>query len=153
MLATFSCKVSSYVLLFLPVVLLQNWVLPSKIRYFLKIGLCPTCSNTTTLSFDDVVSSLLLEDMRWKNMEGQSTDALFVRGQSHERDRFKSLNGRSKYKGRSKSIGNFVKVCWICGKQGHFKKKCRSKSVERVKGCAGAPSTEENTSKEEGGDM
>jgi hypothetical protein len=28
-------------------------------------------SNTTTLSFDDVVSSLLLEEMRLKNMEGQ----------------------------------------------------------------------------------
>jgi hypothetical protein len=27
-------------------------------------------SNTTTLSFDDVVSSLLLEEMRWKSMEG-----------------------------------------------------------------------------------
>jgi hypothetical protein len=26
-------------------------------------------SNTTTLSFDDVVSSLLLEEMGWKNME------------------------------------------------------------------------------------
>ena len=37
-------------------------------------------SNTTTLSFDDVVSSLLSEDMRRKNMEGQSADALFSRG-------------------------------------------------------------------------
>jgi hypothetical protein len=27
-------------------------------------------SNTNTLKFDDVVSSLLLEDMRWKTMEG-----------------------------------------------------------------------------------
>jgi hypothetical protein len=39
-------------------------------------------SNTTNLSFDDVVSSLLSEEMRWKNMEGQSTDALFARGHS-----------------------------------------------------------------------
>jgi transcription elongation factor GreA-like protein len=37
-------------------------------------------SNTTTLSFDDVVSSLFSEKMRWKNMEGQSEDALFTRG-------------------------------------------------------------------------
>jgi hypothetical protein len=36
-------------------------------------------SNETTLSFDDVVSSLLSEEMRWKNMEIQSTYALFVR--------------------------------------------------------------------------
>jgi hypothetical protein len=33
--------------------------------------------NTTTLSFDDVVSSFLLEEMRWNNIEGQSIDALF----------------------------------------------------------------------------
>jgi hypothetical protein len=36
--------------------------------------------NTTTLSFNDVVSSLLSEEMRWKNMEGHSTNALFARG-------------------------------------------------------------------------
>ena len=37
-------------------------------------------SNTTTLSFDDVVSSLLLEEMRQNNMEGHNTYALFARG-------------------------------------------------------------------------
>jgi hypothetical protein len=46
-------------------------------------------SDTTTLSFDDVVSSLLSEEMRWKNMEGQSTDALFARGCSQKRNRSK----------------------------------------------------------------
>jgi hypothetical protein len=110
-------------------------------------------SNTTTLSFDDVVSSLLSEEMRWKNMEGQSTYALFARGCSQDRNRSKSSSGRSKSKGRSKSPGKFVKVCWRCGKEGHFKKQCRSKSIEKVKGSEGAPSTEENTSKEEGGDV
>jgi hypothetical protein len=38
--------------------------------------------NTTTLKFDEVVSSLLSEEMRRKNMEGQSTYALFARGHS-----------------------------------------------------------------------
>jgi hypothetical protein len=65
-------------------------------------------SNTTTLSFDDVVSSLLSEEMRWKNMEGQSTDALFARGCSQDRNRSKSSSGRSKSKGRSKSPGKFM---------------------------------------------
>jgi hypothetical protein len=37
-------------------------------------------SNTTNLCFDYVVSSLLLEEIRQNKMEGQSTDALFVRG-------------------------------------------------------------------------
>jgi hypothetical protein len=34
-------------------------------------------SNTISLNFNEVVSSLLSEEMRPKNMEGQSTDALF----------------------------------------------------------------------------
>jgi hypothetical protein len=76
-------------------------------------------SNKTTLKFDEVVSSLFSEEMRWKNMEGQSTDTLFVRGHSLERNRSKFSSGRSKSKGRSKSPGKFVKVCWRCGKEGH----------------------------------
>jgi hypothetical protein len=86
-------------------------------------------------------SSLLSEERRWKNMEGQSIDALFARGHSQERNRPKSSSGRFKSKGKSKSPRQFVKVCWRCGKEGHFKKQCRSKSVERVKGFEGAPST------------
>jgi len=35
-------------------------------------------SNTTTLNFDDIVSALLSEEMRRRNMEGQNGDALFV---------------------------------------------------------------------------
>jgi hypothetical protein len=72
-------------------------------------------SNETTLNFDEVVSSLLPEEMRRKNMEGQSIDTLFSRGHSQERNRSKFSSGRS----------NFVKVCWRCGKQGNYKNKCR----------------------------
>jgi hypothetical protein len=68
-------------------------------------------NNATTLSFNDVVSSLLSEEIRWKNMEGQSTDVLFARGHSHERNRSKSSSGRSKYRGRFKSHGKLVNVC------------------------------------------
>ena len=39
-------------------------------------------SNTTSLKFEEVVSSLLSEEMRRKNMEGHSIDALFARGHS-----------------------------------------------------------------------
>jgi hypothetical protein len=104
-------------------------------------------SNTTTLSFDDGVSSLLLEEMKKKNMEGKGKAALFARGRSQERNRSNSSSGISK------SPRKFIKVCWRCGKEGHYNKKCRSKTVERGKGSKDAPSTEEKTSKEEGGDV
>jgi hypothetical protein len=109
-------------------------------------------SNTTTSNFDEVVKSLLSKEMRRKNMEGQSTYTLFARGRSQERNRSKFLSGRSKSKGRYKSPRKFVKVCWRCGKEGHYKKQCRSK-VQKNKGSKESPSIEENTSKEEGGDV
>jgi hypothetical protein len=109
-------------------------------------------SNTIALNFYEVVSSLFSEEMRQKNMEGKRTDTLFARGRSQERNRSNFSSGRSKSKGRSKSLGNFVKVCWRCGKEWHYKKQCRSK-VEKKKGYEESLSTEENTSKEEGGDV
>jgi hypothetical protein len=73
-------------------------------------------SNTTTLKFGEVVSSLFSEEMRRKNMKGRSTDTLFARGCSQEINRSKFSSGRSKSKGRCKSLGKFVKVCLRCGK-------------------------------------
>ena len=35
-------------------------------------------SNTTTLNFDDIVSALLSEEMRWRNMEDQNGDSLSI---------------------------------------------------------------------------
>jgi hypothetical protein len=61
-------------------------------------------SNATTLSFDDVVSFLLSEDMRPKNMEGQSTYAILAREHSQERNISKSSSGRSKSRGIYKSL-------------------------------------------------
>jgi hypothetical protein len=107
--------------------LLDSWE-----SLFVSIG-----SNTTTLIFDDVVSSLLLEEMGWNNMEGQSTDALFAMGCCRERNISYSSSGISK------SPGKVVKICWRCGKEGKFKKKCRFKSIERVNGSEGAPYIEE----------
>ena len=60
-------------------------------------------SNTTSLKFYEVVSSLLSEEMRRKNMEGQSIDALFVRGCSQEINRYNYSSGRFNSKGISKS--------------------------------------------------
>ena len=41
--------------------------------------------------------------------------------------------------------------CWKCGKPGHFKRNCRSKSIERGKGPEDTSSTEKKSSSEEGG--
>ena len=62
-------------------------------------------SNTTTLNFDDIVSALLSEEMRWRNMEGQNGDTLYVRGRSQNRNKNKVSSGRFK------SPRKFVKVC------------------------------------------
>jgi hypothetical protein len=73
-------------------------------------------SNIIALKYDEMVSSLFLEEMRQKNMEGQSTYALYERGSSQERNRSKSSSGRYKSKGISKSPRKFAKVCWRCEK-------------------------------------
>jgi len=67
-------------------------------------------SNAIALQFDEIVSSLLTEEMRRKNMERQNGDALSVRRRFHNRNKNKSLSGRSKSRGKSKSLGKPVKV-------------------------------------------
>jgi hypothetical protein len=69
------------------------------------------------MKFDEVVSSLFSKEMIWKNMEGQSIDTLFARGNSQERNRYKFSSGISKSKVRSKYLGKFVNLCWRCGKE------------------------------------
>ena len=44
-------------------------------------------------------------------------------------------------------------MCWKCGKEGHYKKDSRSKAPEKGKGSDDAPSTEEKTTSDEGGDV
>jgi hypothetical protein len=88
----------------------------------------------SALKYEDVVSSLLSEEMRQKSMDSHSTYALFVRGHPKDRDTNKSSGGGSKSKGRSKSLGKSLRKCWKCGKVGHYKKYCRSKKVDKAKG-------------------
>ena len=91
--------------------------------------------------------------MRRKYIENHSTNALSVR-LGHTKERGKSTRGRSKSRGRFKSPGDPLKrLCWKCDKPSHFKKKCRSKSVERGKGLEDTSSTEKKSSTKEGGDV
>ena len=50
-------------------------------------------SNNTTLKLEYVVVEFLLEEMRWKNMEGSNPKALSVRGQSIIQKKGKLLVG------------------------------------------------------------
>jgi hypothetical protein len=65
----------------------------------------------STLKYEDVVASLLSEEMRQKRMDGHSTDALFVRGHTQDRNPGNPLGWRSKYTGRSKSPGKSLRKC------------------------------------------
>jgi hypothetical protein len=107
----------------------------------------------STLKYEDVVASLLSEEMRQKSMDSQSTDDLFVRGPTQDKNPGKSSGGRSKSKGRSKSLGKSLRKCWKCDKTWHYKKDCKSKKVDKPKGSNNTSSTEAKTSTEEGGDV
>jgi hypothetical protein len=86
-------------------------------------------------------------------MVGHSTNALFVRGCTQDRNPGKSLGGRPKSIGRSKSPGKSLRKCWKCGKTGHYKKYCKSKKVEKPKGSDSTSSTEAKNSTKKGGDV
>jgi hypothetical protein len=87
-------------------------------------------SNSTTLALEDMVASLLSEEMRRKNMKGSTKYALVVRGRSVERDKCKFSGRKSKSKGRSKSLVQSMRRCWKCGKTMNYKREYNSKAME-----------------------
>ena len=86
-------------------------------------------------------------------MENHRTDYLSAR-LDHTKLRGKSIGGRSKSRGRSKSPRYYLKkLCWKFGKPGHFKKNCKSKRVEKGKGLEHTSSIDNKSSIEDGRDV
>jgi len=83
-------------------------------------------SVSSTLKFDDVFSSILIDEMRQKISNETSGNALTIETMGRKMERGKSPRYRSKSrKGRSKSRSGIV--CWKCGKKGHLNKYCKSR--------------------------
>jgi len=63
------------------------------------------------------------------------------------------LTGRYKSRGRYKSPGKLIKVCWKCGKEGNYKNNYRYKAPEKGNGFGDAPFAEVKTTSDEDGDV
>jgi hypothetical protein len=109
--------------------------------------------NSTTLALEDMVASLLSEEMRRKNIEGSTKDALVVRVQPVDRDKGKFSSRNYKSKGRSKSLVQSTRRCWKCGKVGHYKRDCNSKEMEVSTGSDEKHSNERKMTTDKGHDV
>jgi len=90
-------------------------------------------SITTTFKMEDVVASLVLEEMRRKSFE-MAKEALVVQGRLKERGKKKDKKSKSKLEGRSKSPGKKSKVkCWNYGQTGHIQKDCKEEKKKKKK--------------------
>jgi hypothetical protein len=91
--------------------------------------------------------------MRHKSMDIHRKNDLFVRGCPQDRNKNKSLGGRSKSRDRSKSPRKYLRKYWKCGKVRNYKKYFISNKVDQSKGYDDSSSIEVKTFIEEGGDV
>ena len=82
---------------------------------------------------DEIVSAARSKEMEYKDAPSSRTsgEGNFVRGRPENR-LSNSYGDKGKHRSRSKSKDG-KRVCWICGKEGHFKKQCY-KWLDRNKG-------------------
>ena len=77
------------------------------------------------IKVDEVSSSARSKEKELKDVAGSrsSSEGHFARGRSENRGSQNGQGGKKNYRSRSKSTDR-KKVCWICGKEGHYKKQC-----------------------------
>jgi hypothetical protein len=88
-------------------------------------------STTSSFKMEDVVASLLLEEMRRKSSK-MVKEALAIKGRSREKFKKKEKKSKSKLEGRSKSPSKKSKVkCWNYGQPGHVRKDCKEEKKKK----------------------
>ncbi|WZY73087.1 hypothetical protein YC2023_005327 [Brassica napus] len=101
---------------------------------FLKIiGDLSNLSIEVPEEVDEVASSARSKEKELKEVIGSrsSSEGHFVRGRSDNRSSQNGYGRKKSFKSRSKSTER-KNICWICGKEGHYKKQCY-KWLERNK--------------------
>ena len=85
------------------------------------------------IKVDEVASSARSKEKELKEVIGSrsSSEGHFVRGRSDNRSSQNGYGRKKSFRSRSKSTER-KKICWICGKEGHYKKQCY-KWLERNK--------------------
>ena len=84
-------------------------------------------STTTTFKLEDVVSSLLSEEMQRKSFE-MAKEALVAHGRTIEKGTKKDKKGKSKSPGKKSKA-----KCWNCGKPGHLRRDCKEEKKKKGK--------------------
>ena len=84
------------------------------------------------ISVDEIASAAKSKELEYKDSSTAKLngEGNYVRGRSESRNR-NAFAGKSKFRPRSKSKDG-KRLCWSCGKEGHFKRQCH-KWLERNK--------------------
>jgi hypothetical protein len=81
-----------------------------------------------TLVLAEVVVAFLSKEVRWKYFES-TKEAFSVHGILKEKGK-KREKGIYKYHGRQKCLRKSKKMCWNCGKIGHYIRDCEEEKKE-----------------------